>query len=236
MLARLMSLGVTLLTMSACLMAAGKEKKTAPATTEETDLAKKLTKQGQTAEVEPGLAESARISVSIETATDAKLLALCKQPMLGKLDLRDASKVTTAGFGYLKELPNLQTLLLCQGDISPAEAMAISKLGSLTTLSLSGCKTTDIAVANFKRMKDLVEIDLTGTKLSEKGIEPLLELKKLQRVNLSGTNATDKMLPKWMALEKLELLQVVGSKVTREGMDKAEEELKTSKRKLKIEW
>jgi hypothetical protein len=227
---------LALFTMSACLMADGKETKPAPATTEETELARVLTKQGQTVEVELGLAESARISVSVEKATDAKLLALCKQPMVGKLDLRDASKVTPEGFGYLKELPNLQTLLICQGDISPAEAMAISKLGSLTTLSLSGCKTTDIAVGNFKRMKDLVEIDLTGTKLSEKGIEPLLELKKLQRVNLSGTNATDKILPKWMVLEKLELLQVVGSKVTREGMDKAEEELKTSKRKLKIEW
>jgi hypothetical protein len=229
-------LGLVMITISACLMADGKDTKTAPATTEETDLAKVLTKSGQTAEVESGLSELARISVSVELATDAKLLALCKQPMVGKLDLRDASKVTPAGFGYLKELPNLQTLLLCKGDISAPDAMAISKLGTLTTLSLSGCKTTDIAVANFKRMKNLVEIDLTGTKLSEKGLEPLLELKKLQRVNLSGTNATDKMLAKWLALEKLELLQVVGTKVTREGMDKAEEELKTSKRKLKIEW
>ncbi len=229
-------LGLAVFLTSASVFAEGKGAKPAPATTEETETAMALSKNGQTAEVELGLAESARISVSIEKATDKMLLTLCKQPMLGKLDLRDATNVTTAGFGYLKELPNLQTLLICQGDISPAEAMAISKLNSVTTLSLSGCKTNDIAVGNFKRMKDLVEIDLTGTKLSEKAVTPLLELKKLQRVNLSGTNVTDAALSQWMALEKLELLQVVGTKVTREGMDKAEEELKTSKRKLKIEW
>jgi hypothetical protein len=239
MLVRPIILGVALFAFATTLTAADNETKpakAAPATSEETDLAKTLSVKGQTAEVDVNLAESARISVSIEVATDANLLAICKQPMVGKLDLRDASKVSTTGFGHLKELPNLQTLLICKGDISPQEALAISNLKSLTTLSLSGCKTTDIAVGNFKRLKDLIEIDLSGTKVSERGLEPLLELKSLKVANLSETGFGDKALPKWMALEKLENIKLMATKVSRDALDKAEEELKTSKRKLKIEY
>ena len=67
---------------------------------------------GGTAKVDDKLDEMARVAVKLPAAGDVALRRLCKMPSVGAVEIFDATKCTEAGFASLKELPDLQSLVL----------------------------------------------------------------------------------------------------------------------------
>lgn len=203
-------------------------------TSSEADLIALVGKLGGKAKLENELDTEARVSAEFEKANDAALIALSKHAALGSLDLRSTDKVTVKGFTALAEMPNLQRLYIGSGTLEPTEATAVGSIRTLNMLVLVGCKLTDAEIAKFAKLKNLKSLDLMETAATDKSVETILALAKLEVLNLSGTKVTDIGAKKLLALEALQLLQLNNTKVTDKTIAAMEEELMTSKRRLKI--
>jgi internalin A len=199
----------------------------------EAALIKLVEKLGGKAKLNDELDADSRVAVVFEKVSDADLLALSKHASLGSLDLRSADKVTAKGFAALKELPDLQRLYI-GAAVAADEAAAIGTLRPLTLLVLAECKLTDAEVARFARLKNLKSLDLMGTAVTDKSVDTLLALTKLEELNLSGTRITDAGVKKLLALEALRQLHLSNTKVTAAAIGEMEDELKSSRRGLKI--
>lgn len=191
-------------------------------------------KLGGKAKLNGELDEESRVAAVFEKPDDADLLALSKHPALGSLDLRSAGKVTAKGFAALKELPDLQRLYVAATAVAADEAAAIGTLRPLTLLVLAECKLTDAEVAKFAKLKNLKSLDLMNTAVTDKSVDTVLALAKLEQVNLSGTKVTDAGVKKLLALEGLKQLHLSNTKVSDAAIAAMEDELKSTKRGLKI--
>lgn len=203
-------------------------------TDDETKLIALVEKLGGRAKLSSGLDADSRVEAVFEKPDDTDLVALNKHPSLGSLDLRSAGKVTAKGFAALKELPNLQRLYVASTAIAADEAAAIATLRPLTMLVLAECKVTDAEVAKFAKLKNLKSLDLMNTAVTDKSVETFLALAKLEELNLSGTKVNDAGAKKLLALEALRQLHLSNTKVSDQAIGEMEDELKASKRGLKI--
>jgi Leucine-rich repeat (LRR) protein len=200
----------------------------------ESELIALVVKLGGKAKLSNELDAESRVAAVFDKVSDDDLLALSKHPGLGSLDLRSAAKITDKAFAALKEVPNLQRLYLGGCSIESADATAIGSLRPLTLLVLAGCKLTDAEVAKLAKLKNLKALDLMDTPVSDKAVDALVALAKLEELNLSGTRVTDAGAKKLLALESLRLLQLNNTKVSSSAISAMEDELKASKRGLKI--
>ncbi|MCU0706372.1 MAG: hypothetical protein MUF18_20620, partial [Fimbriiglobus sp.] len=121
----------------------------------EAELITLVVKHGGTAKVQSGLDAESRVAATFNKPTEAALLAVVKQPTLGSLDLRDATKITEKAFAALSQLPNLQQLYVTGGTLTADEASAIGSLRPLQLLVLTGCKLTDAEVGKLTKLKNL---------------------------------------------------------------------------------
>lgn len=178
---------------------------------------------GGSAKVDEKLDEIARVSVKIPTATDSILQRLCKMPSVGAIEIGDATKCTEIGFAAIKELPDLQKLILGKCPLTEKEAVAIGTLRTLETLFISESKLTDTTFAHFKKLVNLKVLDVSDCGLSDKSASVLIGMKKLEELNLSRTKFGDAGVIALKALEQLKLLRLNQTDVTRKGIDAIEE-------------
>jgi len=202
-------------------------------TDDEAALIKLVEKMGGKAKLNDELDADSRVAVVLEKVSDADLLVLSKHASFGSLDLRTANKVPAKGFATLKELPDLQRLYI-NADITADEAAAIGTLRPLNMLVLAECKLTDAEVVKFAKLKNLKSLDLMNTAVTDKSVDTLLALTKLEDLNLSGTKVADAGAKKLLALEALRQLHLSNTKVSDKAIGEMEDELKSSKRGLKI--
>ena len=177
-----------------------------------------VAKLGGKAAVNAQLDAVARVEVRLKTATDATLVKLGKLPSVGAITIDDATKCTEKGFAALKELPDLQELVLSKSAVGDRAAAAIAGVRPLQVLYLGESKVTDAGLAGFKTLKNLRVLDLYKTGVTDKGLAHLSTLAKLEDLNLSGTKVTDKGVPALKGLTALKLVRLNGTNVTREGV------------------
>lgn len=193
------------------------------------DIAAKL---GGKAVVDVKLEESARVAIMLDFATDPMLLLLCKQPCIGGIVIDDASKCTEKGYVALKELPNLQKLVLGKSAITDKGIAAVGSIRPIQLLYLGEAKISDTGLAGLVKMKNLHTLDLYEAKITDKGLPHLAALVKLEELNLSGTKVTDKGIETLATLVNLKLLRLNRTDVTRTGVSK----LETALPKATIRW
>ena len=178
---------------------------------------------GGSAKVDEKLDEIARVAVKLPTANDAALRRLCKMPSVGAVEIFDATKCTDVGFASLKELPDLQKLVLGKCPLNEKQAAAIGTLRSLNVLFLGESKLGDAAFEGFKKLVNLKLLDVSDSRLTDRSAEVLLGMKKLEELNLSKTKFADDGVKALKALENLKLLKLNQTNVTRKGIDAIEE-------------
>ena len=178
---------------------------------------------GGSAKVDEKLDEIARVSVKLPDANDAALRRICKMPSVGAVEILDATKCTEAGFASLKELPDLQNLVLGKCTLNEKQAAAIGTLRSLNVLFLGESKLGDVAFAGFKKLVNLKILDVADAHLSDKSAAVILGLKKLEELNLSGTKFGDAGVIELKEMPKLRLIRLNRTNVTRKGIDALEE-------------
>ena len=178
---------------------------------------------GGEAKVDDKLDEMAAIAATFETATDATLERLAKMPALGSLTIYDASKVTEKGYAALKELPDLQKLVIGKGLVNERSAEAIGTLRTLDTLALNASKLSDVGLVAMKKLVNLKVLVILDGNITDRSVPILLGFKKLDQLNLCGTKLTDAGVIMLKDLEKLTLLRLNNTNVTRKGIDALEE-------------
>jgi len=132
---------------------------------------------GGSAKVDEKLDEIARVSVKLPSADDAVLRRLCKMPSVGAVEILDATKCTDAGFASLKELPDLQRLILGKCPLNEKDAAAIGTIRPLNVLFLGESKLTDVAFAGLKKLVNLKLLDVTDAQITDKSAPILVGMR-----------------------------------------------------------
>ncbi|MGL6095514.1 MAG: hypothetical protein ACRC7O_06925 [Fimbriiglobus sp.] len=183
-------------------------------------------KLGGAAEIDPALDEIARVLVKFDRADDNDLIGLSKLPSVGGIEIFDGSKCTTKGLAALKDLPDLQKLVLGKCPLGDTAATAISGIKPLRVVYLGESKITDAGVAALAKLKDLRNLDVYDTRATDHGLAALADHEMLEELNVSGTRVTDAGIMKLKAVKTLKVLRAVRTHVTRNGADALEKEIK----------
>ena len=191
---------------------------------DETAVVAKIAKLGGEAFVEPKLEEGARVQATFPSADDKLFLSVSKLPNVGALIVADASKVTDRGYGYLRELPNLQRLNLTKPMLSDKSIAALGGTRTLQLLYLGEAKLAEPTLAGMKTLRNLKELDLFECKLGDKALPNLAELPNLESLNISGNpTVSDAGILAFEKAAKLKSLKAARTNVTAAGARKLEE-------------
>lgn len=185
-----------------------------------------VVKAGGKAEIDPKLSAAARVSAKFESATDGVLLALKKQPLVGSVDVFDATRCTEKGLVALKELPNLRRLILSKSDLTPARVTAIGQCKELRDLRLPESGLTDAELVALKKLTLLELLDVSdNSRVTDKGLATIKTFDRLRALHLVKTSITDKGLIELKGLDGLRTLYVGATKVTADAADKFADEM-----------
>lgn len=82
--------------------------------------------------------------------------------------------------------------LSAEGQMTDAVLADVSRVQTITSLGLSGCKeVTDEGVRHLARLPSLRHLDLSGTGITDAGLQTLRDLPQLRTISLAGTRVTD---------------------------------------------
>ena len=149
--------------------------------------------------------------------TDAGLVSLKELPQLEILIL-SGTQVTDAGFVHLKGLPQLSRLELSGTQVTGAGLVHLNGLSRLTWLDLSGTQVGDAELLHLKGPPHLYLLILSGTRVTDAGLVHLKELSRIWVLDLSGTQVTDAWLVHLKGLSSLEALMLGNTSVTDAGL------------------
>jgi len=168
----------------------------------------------------------ARVTVKLDTATDAILADLVKHPEIGSLQAFDGTFCTAKGFKDLQTLPHLRRLVLNKSGVSDKELAVIAACKELRELVLPESSITDAGLADLTKLTKLEKLDVSdAVKVTDKGIAHLVKLERLEELHLNKTSITDKGLLELKPLEGLRSLSVGGTKVTQAAAEKFPDEM-----------
>ncbi|MGL6076893.1 MAG: hypothetical protein ACRC8S_22285 [Fimbriiglobus sp.] len=183
----------------------------------------RIKKLGGEAIVDSQLEAGAQVNATFPLATDAILTTVAKMPAVGSITIEDASKITERGFGFLRELPNLQKLKLTRGLLGEKSGAAISNLRHVSELYLGECRTNETTFSQFKKLKELKSLDLFDTRVTDKSLVFLAELPKVTNLNVSGSPITDKGLLELKDTKTLKIVKATRTNITAAGAKALEE-------------
>jgi len=178
--------------------------------------------------------------------SDADFVLLRKIVGLKSVSLILFSSLSPEGIEHLRDLHDLEELILRNSSITDADLFALTKSGDglhhLKVLNLQDTKISDTGVeclANFRELESLNlqrilitgaglghlkrntrlrELDLTGVNLTDEGWAQLSQLNSLAKLRLDYTNITDGALVHLKDLDQLEELHLLVTKVTDGGL------------------
>lgn len=127
--------------------------------------------------------------------------------------------VTNAGLGYLKQLKQVQQLML---DFTKVTDAGLENLKGLTTLQELDLNSTGVTDAGLERLRGLMQLQVLGldnTKVGDTGLGHLRGLNKLKELDLNGTKVTDAGLDDLKGLNQLQALALIHTNVTDLGLE-----------------
>ncbi|MDW8264838.1 MAG: sigma-70 family RNA polymerase sigma factor [Gemmataceae bacterium] len=132
--------------------------------------------------------------------------------------------LTNDDLASLKDLKELQILILRRTQVTDDGLKELANLPKLTTLTLHGEGFTPAGVARLKDLPSLRSLELGGATMTDDVVARLKELPRLKTLKLSFTKITDNGLKQLAALEEfrsadgLEVLEIRGGAITDQGI------------------
>lgn len=185
-----------------------------------------VARAGGNAKLDERLAAEARVLAKFDTVSDTILSGLKKYPHIGGVEALDATPCTKKGFIALKDLPNLQKLVLGKANLSPEGIAAIGQCKELRHLVLVGSNLNDTQLESLKKLTLLDHLSLSeNPKITDKGMQTVKGFDRLKVLYLGKTSITDEGLMELKGLDGLRLLAVGGTKITQEAAEKFADEM-----------
>jgi len=177
------------------------------------------------------------ITLDSERAMDHDLAIIKKFPVIHTLDLRRCG-ITDAGLVHLKDMADLQYLLLADMPITDKGLVHLERLPKLTYLRVKCAKVsgaglrgftrleelwledsafTDAGLAHLQGLTQLKCLNLRHTQITDAGLVYLKQMTCLNRLFLENTKVTDAGLEHLRGLTRLRELGIQGTKVTDQG-------------------
>jgi hypothetical protein len=180
-----------------------------------------IAKSGGKATLDPHFSSEGRVSAKFEAVSNATLSSLKKFPQIGGIEVLDASQCTTKGFANLKELPNLQKLVLGKSFPIAEGFAAIGQCKELRHLGVVNSNLTDAELESLKSLTMLEHLAISGNpKVTDKGMQTVKEFERLRVLYLGNTSITNEGLMELKKLDGLRTLSVGGTKVTQDAAEK----------------
>ena len=171
--------------------------------------------------INPKLHAEGRLTLKLDTATDAILADIAKHPEIGSFQALDGTACTVKGFTALHNLPQLRRLTLNKSGVSDKELAVIAGCKELRELVLPESTITDAGLVEIEKLPKLEKLDISdAAKVTDKGIAHIVKLERLEELFLNKTSITDKGLLELKPLEGLRALSVGGTKVTQAAAEK----------------
>ena len=95
---------------------------------------------------------------------------------LRTLELSRATEISDEGLALLKEMKNLERLIIESSKVTDAGILFLKDIPNLKYLKLMNTPVGDSVVNSLKELKKLESLDLINTNVSEKGLEDLQNL------------------------------------------------------------
>jgi hypothetical protein len=151
--------------------------------------------------------------------------------------------ITDSDIAPIKDLRNLEWLLLSDTRVTDVGLQHLSDLQNLIVLDLSGCQVTDSGLKHLRGLKslgslilnrtlvtdegieylhpipNLVYLELNGTRVTDMGIDSLKDLQQLTKLSLSNTDVGDYGLKPLSKMPHLSALYLSNTRVTNEGVE-----------------
>src|SRR5579872_285433 len=121
-----------------------------------------ISKSGGKATLDPHLSAEGRVSAKFEAVSNVTLSGLKKYPQIGGIEVFDASQCTAKGFANLKEMPNLQKLVLGKSFLTPDGVTAIGQCKELRHLGLASANLSDAELESLKKLTMLEHLTISG--------------------------------------------------------------------------
>lgn len=195
--------------------------------------------QEQLESLQPGIPFAARLSYTM--ATDENLKMLASQPSLQFLAF-DSTRITDAGLWHLRRLPRVMFLSVGDTDVTDIGADTIAGIRTLTSLNLRGSRITSRGLQNLAALANLQALNIADTSVTGEGlaflsllgqltglnasglhivdddVEHLCRLQNLRHLDLSRTGITDRGLLQLASLGSLQNLRIEGIPITESGL------------------
>jgi hypothetical protein len=152
------------------------------------------------------------------TISDAGWQHLKELTQLERLVLSD-TKVSDADLQHLEGLTQLKELYLQGTQVGDAGLRHITGLTQLERLDLDGTKVADAGLQYVRRLTELEMLALRHTKVSGAGLEHLKGLSQLKELYLTDTQVGDAGLQHLKGLTQLRDLELDGTKVSDAGLE-----------------
>lgn len=157
------------------------------------------------------------IAVRTTSISDSTLKQLVQHPGLIRLNIKGRSSVTAGGIAELMKSPNLRSLYLHGGPVSPELLNAISQLGELRVFGIDDAPVSGEMMGMIVRLEKLESLSLQNAGTTDDDVAQIAKLTKLRALALSKSKVTDKGLPSLNSL-KLGTLFLDETKVTDQGL------------------
>ncbi len=123
--------------------------------------------------------------------------------------------------GWLKGLPNMNTLRALQlegSTVSDVDLKDVARLESLQTLAINSPDVTDRGVEDLAALKNLRALNLIQARVTDTGLKRLAALANLEVLWIHGGHVTDAALKDLSRLTRLRALCVSGDQITDAGI------------------
>ncbi len=158
------------------------------------------------------------VQISIGDRTEGVAKLPKERFALTRVNLKNNSMVTDAGFAAFEGCTNLTGLMLDGAPVGDSGLAYFKDCKRLTELGLYGAPVTDAGIAHFKGCKELRYLNLWDARVTDTGIAVFKECKHLTFFAVSGRSVTDAGLVHLKDCKDLSVLLLDTTGVTDAGL------------------
>ncbi|PHS05216.1 MAG: hypothetical protein COA78_15525 [Blastopirellula sp.] len=176
------------------------------------------------------------LNISSLNMTGEELSLLSDATSLKTLNLSSCQALEDSSLEALKELPNLETVILDRSAVGDSGMKHLAQIKNLRSLSLTYTSITDEGLKELKNVPTLRSLNLINTKVTDAGLLELQKFPALEDLSIAGPELSDKGLLSLQKCKQLKALDITHYPSSAKFSKEAVAQLKKALPKLEVKW